>query len=826
MRRYLFLLSILLSIACSDGAWASGDTPGDKGVGMEAPIITEVTPTTATLHQLTRFVVTGVNLTADMELIVKYCKPVGKGSTGSATRRVFQCTPQKIGDSKLTIKEKHAGKTLLTSKIIVFSSPNVVLLLHGMSSNPGVWEDLTINKTGYFKSGCPIIYAGALSSAGFIPNARGTYCFRVKFGEYDMANKLDGLDHAKQYAIHHAWPMSGDFSTFYQLGQEVEAAVDAILSINPNAKIVLLGHSRGGLAARAFLQTPGTTAAKSSIKGLITSGTPHQGSRLGRIYFYIENSLLTHAGIHITSGNKDNDWRTINFLLKGNKLDVRRPTVGFLADTSAPLKSLRRGIKYLPNWIRYGQIYYAGTDLGVLGSKFGIDYTIFGINWLNAITVSSPMHRALGLKFGLDDVFDIDIPDININLEKQLSNAARIAILGPGRTPRDYKGDGIVPENSQKGGAPHAHSWRGNGGDNVFHLEEPQQVLDIATMFCRMGFSDWLSRCPVGKTAPESLDPPYTADVAVEEEDTPALTAASTQRRQDYQAWQELPIEEQWRRWQAMNGEDDDVARELLGNALAERLQQGEDGGVYQEAGLILRQSATPLAERARLAALLGQTATQAALQTLLQVLEMGDAALRPALLSVIERVGDERWNGRFPAELSPLLQAAWQDAGNDAALLASVARALARIGTPDGVALLLQAVAQSGQSAAALERRAHLSETDARALAAWDVLSLIRNPDAIPVLSQGLHQRDAVLSQAAGDALAAMGYPEATAALLQWARLADDAVEPKVALWLNRLRDSDSKQLLRENLSSSRPYRSQRVRKALRDRLDKLDAP
>lgn len=834
MRHHLFLPLISLSIVCCAGAWAEPgtvmETPATSPTLIERnrdllPTVTDVTPTTATLHQLTRFIVTGANLTADMELTVENCKFATTKSTGSATRRIFQCTPQKNGYGKVTVKAGHGGKTLLTSKVTVFSSPYVVLLLHGMSSGTGIWDDFTINPGGYFKAGCPIIYAGALTPTGFIPNAYGAYCFRVRFGEYDKASEANGLDHAKQYAINHAWPMAGDFSAFYELGQEVDEAVRAILSIHPNARIVLVGHSRGGLAARAFLQTPTPSVAKNSIKALITTGTPHQGSRLGRVYPYIQYNLLDKAGNHLTGGDKKYDWETINFLLKDNKLDVRRPTIGYLADNSSQLDTLRKGVKRLPDWIKYGQIYYAGTELGVLGSKFGIDYTIFGIDWLNAIKFSSIQRQAPDPKFGFDDILDIDLPDVTIDIHNRLSKAARIAILGPGKTPRDYKGDGIVSVPSQIGGAPKARSWQGNGGDKVFHLVEPQQIDDIATLFCQLGFTRWLSHCPSVRAAPEPSPPLYTTD-AVAEDDNPALTAVLAQRQQDYQTWQELPVEELWLRWQALNREADSVTQDLLGNALAERLQQGEDGGVYQEADLILRQSTTPLPERAQLAALLSQTATQTALQTLLQALDgTGDAALRPALLSVIERVGDERWGGRFHSELSPLLQAAWRNAGNDAALLASVAQAMARIGAPESVAILLQAVAQSDQSAETLARQARMSETDARALAAWNVLDLIRNPEAIPVLKQGLHQGNALLSQAGGDALAAMGHPAATATLLQWAQQADDAAEPQVTQWINRVRDGGSKQLLRENLSSNPPYHSQRVRKALRDRMDRLDA-
>lgn len=75
----------------------------------------------------------------------------------------------------------------------------------------------------------------------------------------------------------------GDYSTFTDLGSEVEAAINAISLIEgDNSKIILVGHSRGGLAATRFLQK-GNSSVKNKVAGLVTTGTPHSGSRFGRL---------------------------------------------------------------------------------------------------------------------------------------------------------------------------------------------------------------------------------------------------------------------------------------------------------------------------------------------------------------------------------------------------------------------------------------------------------------------------------------------------------------------------------------------------------------
>lgn len=55
--------------------------------------------------------------------------------------------------------------------------------------------------------------------------------------------------------------------------------IDAVLAETGAEKLILVGHSMGGLVARVYLQRFG----EARVKRLITLGTPHQGSRLARL---------------------------------------------------------------------------------------------------------------------------------------------------------------------------------------------------------------------------------------------------------------------------------------------------------------------------------------------------------------------------------------------------------------------------------------------------------------------------------------------------------------------------------------------------------------
>lgn len=60
-----------------------------------------------------------------------------------------------------------------------------------------------------------------------------------------------------------------------ELGRELAYAIELVQRINQTKKVILIGHSMGGLVAREYLQGP---AFEHDVQALITIGTPHQGS--------------------------------------------------------------------------------------------------------------------------------------------------------------------------------------------------------------------------------------------------------------------------------------------------------------------------------------------------------------------------------------------------------------------------------------------------------------------------------------------------------------------------------------------------------------------
>ena len=333
----------------------------------------------------------------------------------------------------------------------------VLLLLHGMNSSPSTWNDFVALR---FNNSCAIIANGVLTDNSS-PNPQGVLCYRITFGSFDLSSGRLGLEGIKGTSS-----SSGDFSSFTDLRREVRSAVRGILDRHGTAETVLVAHSRGGLAARAFLQQK--TGLKASVVGLLTTGAPHRGTRLGRIYKYLE--------AHPRGTCCEADWEVVDFLRGKRKcrvgpirienptrLDVRRPTIRDLADDSPAIDKLNSSITRLPAAIQYGQIVYRGVDLGTLKIDIPVfdEYSVFG-----------------------DGICD------------QLSSEAERFILGT-NAPSKYPGDGVVPVASQRyfnlpgfsGDPTKLHRLRVDSG--IIHTQETEQEAHISAVLAAMMGSWW-----------------------------------------------------------------------------------------------------------------------------------------------------------------------------------------------------------------------------------------------------------------------------------------------------------------------------------------------
>jgi len=81
---------------------------------------------------------------------------------------------------------------------------------------------------------------------------------------------------------------------FEDILQDLEKYIEEVEALFPGQKVVLVGHSLGGLLCRALMEGP--TAHRRRALGLVTLGTPHHGSKLAALGPGGLSQRLTHHG--------------------------------------------------------------------------------------------------------------------------------------------------------------------------------------------------------------------------------------------------------------------------------------------------------------------------------------------------------------------------------------------------------------------------------------------------------------------------------------------------------------------------------------------------
>jgi hypothetical protein len=326
----------------------------------------------------------------------------------------------------------------------------------------------------------------------------------------------------------------------------------------------------------------------------------------------------------------------------------------------------------------------------------------------------------------------------------------------------------------------------------VRHVDEPEQTAHINDMMCRLGF-DWVGDCvpasrPVFKQALTELKP---ADAV----------------SHDYDSLAALPAKQLWQQWLAVSASDTQAnTRQALAVALGIKLRAYDEptllAGIKQH---LADTNATAL-ERARLAQLLAEIATPAALNVLVEaLLDNGAQSAKDcppcamAFSNAIKTVADSLPEPPRRADLSAVLETAWSQPDLNQPELNTLALAIAKLGTPRGVDLLLAAVEKNGTALPSMQKPA-VGRSAQQALAAFLAMGEVINPDSETVLSSAFlgHRAHEAVFVAAGQGLVNLGSDSAAQQVLQ--RL-DELPASEVAVgqrWLGQLSGKIAKARLR----------------------------
>jgi pimeloyl-ACP methyl ester carboxylesterase len=168
------------------------------------------------------------------------------------------------------------------------SSPGLpVLFVHGFCSSSDIWWDMTTemqqNQPARFASdGITRLH----SAHGAVFNRDDFAPSRVKFKEPSSAKRLFTIDFYNDEAASFGRSSVADTGLIHK-SAELAAVIKEVARISNAPKVIVVGHSQGGLIARAYVQglaqLHGSPVPYTNDVGqIITIDTPHKGSALAR----------------------------------------------------------------------------------------------------------------------------------------------------------------------------------------------------------------------------------------------------------------------------------------------------------------------------------------------------------------------------------------------------------------------------------------------------------------------------------------------------------------------------------------------------------------
>jgi pimeloyl-ACP methyl ester carboxylesterase len=207
----------------------------------------------------------------------------------------------------------------------------VVIFIHGLGVNKGFWTD---PDTKVLARIIPLKVFAAKKPRPRAALSRG----RVKYKKLTVGFIPEKTENLWSTVISHGfnavcWSQSRPAGPIGAAVEELDKIVINATKLFPEKPVALIGHSRGGLVARKYMEKK-----PREIKALVTISSPHGGSSLSRLGTYL--SPLAPALKRMLPGDTHGTvsvvLKNLNDLLEGSALKELLPGSSFLKNLKDP----------------------------------------------------------------------------------------------------------------------------------------------------------------------------------------------------------------------------------------------------------------------------------------------------------------------------------------------------------------------------------------------------------------------------------------------------------------------------------------------------------
>lgn len=208
-----------------------------------------------------------------------------------------------------------------------------VIFIHGLGMDKNFWIDPLGTKI--FAKNIPLkVFAASKPKPCALPCTK-----KITVGEFQKKIETLWTVLRKEGFNLICWSQKKPFGPIESAVDELAWIMEKTKRLFPKAPIALIGHSRGGLIARKFLENKDC-----AVKALITISTPHAGSSIAQLIKYIEPfSILLRSVLPKNTHSKISKLvKNIKELLEGDAVRELLPGSSFLEKLrDSPQKSVK-----------------------------------------------------------------------------------------------------------------------------------------------------------------------------------------------------------------------------------------------------------------------------------------------------------------------------------------------------------------------------------------------------------------------------------------------------------------------------------------------------